>query len=312
MKNLIIGGKGYVGSRLVNELTGSIDTVDLEIFQTQKNKINNIKIDYNFLSNDFLKNYDNIILLAGHSSVRMCDSPPRCSFNNNVRNFVSLLSKLNNNQTLIYASSGSVYGNCEQPMVTESYALNKPYNMYDLTKQMIDTYSSLIQADARVFGLRFGTINGYSPVLRDDVMINAMVSNFWKNNKVILYNLDIKRSILGINDLIRVVKKILESNKPQGGIYNIASFTKTASEIANRVSSLLNCELETLYPERLDQKINEKLVSNKYNFALSCDKFCDEFNFSFEEDIDSIVDSLLKNKKNMIFTNRNEPYNYEI
>ena len=312
MKHLIIGGKGYIGSRLTNELQGAIDSIDLELYPSKETQIRNIRMDYNLLSKDFIKNYDNIILLAGHSSVRMCDAPSQCVFNNNVRNFVSLLSKLNDNQTFIYASSASVYGNCKQPIATESYKFDEPYNMYDLTKQMIDTYFSISKPKARVFGLRFGTVNGYSPVLRDDVMINAMVSSAWKNNKVLLFNPDIKRSILGIGDLVRGVKTIIESNKSEGGIYNLSSFTHTSGEIASKVSSLLNCPLETIIPEEVNKTINEKLVSSKYDFALSCDKFINDFNFSFEETIDTIVDSLVTNKDNMIFTNRNSTYNYEM
>lgn len=311
MKNLIIGGKGYIGSRLTQELDGIIDTVDLEIYPTVKNKITNLLTDYNLLSVDFLKDYDNIILLAGHSSVRMCDAPPHCSFNNNVRNFVSLLSKLNDDQTLIYASSASVYGDCKQPMVDELYKFDKPYNMYDLSKQMIDTYYTSLKSNTRIFGLRFGTVNGYSPVLRDDIMINSMVASAWKNNKIVLFNSDVRRSILGMNDLVKAIQAILKSNKSHGEIYNLSSFSYRAKEIADKVSFLLDCPIETLVTEKIDQTINEKLISSKYNFALSCNKFCNDFNFSFKEDVDSIVHSLVKNKNNMVFTNRNTAYNYE-
>lgn len=311
MKTLILGGKGYIGCKLFEELTGTIHTVDMELFPTKETKIKNINIDYNLLNKDFIKIYSNIILLAGHSSVRMCDIDPHCAFNNNVRNFVSLLSKLDETQTLIYASSASVYGNCKESIVKENYNFEEPYNMYDLTKQMIDTYYKISKPKARVFGLRFGTVNGYSPVLRDDIMINAMVSSAWKSNKIVLFNSDTKRSILGMNDLTRAIKTILESNRSKGEIYNLASFTKTAGEIAKEVSSLLNCELETVVPEEFNKAMNEKLVSSKYNFALSCDKFSNDFNFSFKENINTIVEALVTNKNNMLLTNRNKPYKYE-
>jgi hypothetical protein len=58
-------------------------------------------------------------------------------------------------------------------------------------------------------------------------------------------------------------------------------------------------------------KLNEKLVSNKYNFALSCDKFISNFNFVFNETPDMIIENILKNKNNMIYTNRNTSFLYK-
>lgn len=311
-KTLIIGGKGYIGSKLCEFLNEDVSTVDMELFNSCENKIKNYKIDYNKLDKQFLSKFNNIILLAGHSSVRMCDLYPISIFNNNVRNFSNLLNKLNENQTLIYAGSGSVYGNCRQEWATEDYRFDEPYNMYDLTKQMIDTYYVTSKPKARVFGLRFGTVNGYSSTLRNDIMLNAMVSTVWKTNKVLLFNSETKRSILGINDLSRAIQIIMQSNN-NGGIYNLCSFTKTSGEMANAVANKLNCSLEIVDPEKINKedKLNEKLISSKYDFGLSCDKFVKDFSFTFKEDINSIIESLLQNKDKMILTNRNVSYDYE-
>lgn len=312
-KILIIGGKGYIGSRLIEDFFDyyDIESVDLEHFSSFNSKIVNHKVDYFHLEKEFLQKFENIILLAGHSSVRMCDGHSTGVFNNNVRNFVSLLSKLNENQTLMYASSASVYGNCTVPFVNEDYELQKPYNMYDLTKQMIDNYCLTTKQKARIFGLRFGTVNGYSPALRDDVMINAMTSNAWKTNKVILFNPATRRSILGITDLVLAIKTIINSNVSIGGIYNLSSFTSTSGEIAETVAKKLNCELESVTAEKSVQPLNEKLVSSKYDFGLSCEKFIKKFNFTFKQTINSIVDELVENKEKMIISNRNLAYNYE-
>lgn len=309
-KTLIIGGKGYIGSKLIEDLSHfyELECIDSCLFNSNFINIKNYNIDYNLVDEKFLEKYNNIILLAGHSSVRMCDAPSYCVFNNNVRNFVSLIAKLNSNHTLLYASSASVYGDCKINEVTEDYKFDKPYNMYDLSKQMIDVYSNLSKAKCRIFGLRFGTVNGYSPVLRNDVMINAMVHNIWTNNKILLFNPDVKRSILGINDLVYAIKAILDS-KNSGDIYNLCSFTKTAKEIAVELSKIFNCEIDTILHEK-SININEKLLTNKYNFSMSCKKFITDFNFSFRENINTIVDGLINNKNNMIFTDRNQPYIY--
>jgi nucleoside-diphosphate-sugar epimerase len=267
---------------------------------------------YNKLTSIFLQKFTDIILLAGHSSVRMCDNYPHAVFNNNVRNFVNLIHKLNSNQTLIYASSASVYGNCLEQNVDENYTLGHPYNMYDLTKQMIDHYYLTCKPASRIFGLRFGTVNGYSPILRTDVMLNAMTTTAWEKDKILLFNENTKRSILGTNDMVAAIRTLIFSNKSDGGIYNIASFTKTSGQMAEIVSKKINCPIEKILPNtQSDFKLNEKLISNKYDFSLSCDKFVKDFNFTFNESIDTILDGLIQNKHKMIFTDRNKSYNYD-
>lgn len=309
-KVLIIGGNGYVGSRLCENLEYDIMSVDLNLFITN-NSLKNIQTDFNKLDKDFINKFNTIILLAGHSSVRMCDEYPTSVFNNNVRNFVSLLEKISENQTLIYASSGSVYGDCKFPIADENISLDAPHNMYDLTKQMIDTYYLTSAKKGRIFGLRLGTINGYSPTLRNDVMMNSMCSSAWQKNEILLFNPNTKRSIIGTTDLLRAIQTIIASNNANGGIYNLSSFTKTSGEMAKIVSNATNSPINLVNPEEYNkEKINEKLISSKYNYELSSKKFSIDFNFTFNETPESIITDLIENKNKMIFTNRNSVYNY--
>ena len=172
-KVLIIGGCGYIGSRLfqyLSEKKYSVDTVDTEWFGNFVNP-KNIKCNYNTLSKKFLNSYGVIILLAGHSSVQMCKDNMFASFKNNVNNFINLLSKLSD-QLFIYASSSSVYGNTKNISAKEDYERYIPTNYYDLTKKTIDYYAHLSKIS--YYGLRLGTVNGFSPNLRVDLMINKM------------------------------------------------------------------------------------------------------------------------------------------
>lgn len=281
-KILIIGGCGYIGSRLYEYLTSkefSIDTLDLEWFGNYINP-HNIKKDYSFLTEAFLSKYKTLILLAGHSSVAMCQKNMKKAFKNNVQNFIDLLDKINE-QALIYASSSSIYGNTGNKKAKEKFNTYIPKNYYDLNKQEIDYYATL--SKVKYVGLRLGTVNGFSPNLRSDLMINKMYSDGIKNGSIKISNTSYYRPILGINDLCRAMEKII--NKPEKGIYNLASFNYTIGAIGQEVS------------KRMAITLKKGEDSPSYNFAIDTSKFQKTYNFKFTDSIDTIISSLKRNWK---------------
>lgn len=295
MKTLIIGGTGYIGSALYDYFDGKenhkIDSVDLEWFyNTPNNKI----IDFNDIQ-DYSK-YDNVILLAGHSSVAMCQNDMISSFNNNVRNFVNILSRLNK-QKFIYASSSSVYGDTGNCPAAESWDRFRPKSYYDLTKQEIDYYASL--SNIEYYGLRFGTVNGSSPHYRNDIMINKMFYSGMSDRQIEIFNSHISRPILGINDLCRAIEKILLSKKDNRGIYNLASFNMTVGNIAYNVKQCLSDDISIIDRGNIPA----------YNFSVDCSKFENTFDFEFKDTISSIIESFF-HKTPKIGTNRNKKVSY--
>lgn len=316
IKILLIGGAGYIGSRLCEDLCETYHITCLDFFKYSKPNLKSIDIvntDYFNISKDYLSKFDAIILLAGHSSVRMCDGNSSGIMQNNVFNFIKLIDMIED-QVFIYASSGSVYGDCKYDIASEEIPYDLPYNMYDMSKQTIDSYAIATKAfDKKIYGLRFGTVNGYSKIFRNDVMLNAMSTSAINDKKVNVFSANTKRSILGINDLIKGIVSILECKRKTGGIYNMASFTKTSGEMGNHVANYFNVSLNLITENQLIQKnLNEKLTTSKYNFALNTDKFCKDFNFTFKENIDSILNEIKSKWETMIPTNRNEKFNYEI
>jgi len=296
-KILLIGSEGYIGSSIKSK--NDCDCVDLSL-----------GLDYHSLTINELEKYNIIILLAGHSSVASCAGNRFSALKNNVDNFSSLLEKLEKTQKrirLIYASSSSVYGKTGNGIVTEDFSDFVPHNTYDITKHFIDIIAN--DSDVEYYGLRFGTVCGYSPVLRTDVMINSMVNSAKENNFIKLYSKEVNRPILGINDLNRCIKSIIEDNEDKRGIYNLASFNSTAGQIANTVSAI--CNVPIIESETPTMITNAKEQTATYDFSISSKKFSDSYKFEFVDTIESITKSLLSNWESMNKVNRFTKLVYE-
>lgn len=291
-KILIIGERGYIASELSIFLNKEFD-VDL---------IGSKSNDYNLLSKTQLDSYNYIILLAGHSSVQMCDGPLRGVWNNNVRNFKNLVDKLSDDQKLIYASSGSVYGSTNVDQLHSENSINYSYiNNYDLSKISLDLLAeNCINQGKNIIGLRFGTVNGGSPNLRIDLMINAMVHSAMSNDYITVMNKHVKRPVLGLKDLCRAMKQIIVSDFVPG-IYNLASINLNVDQISKTVRDILKV------------KIIDNGYSPTYDFAIKIDKFCNSYNFKFLETTESITESVIECLKSnkTVLVKRNTYFDYQ-
>jgi len=267
---LVIGGKGYIGSKISKDLSNEHDVRIMDLCWFDEPESNTIVSDFGMMDKSFYSQFDSVILLAGHSSVKMCEGNINYPYDNNVRNFINLFSNLSSNQQVIYASSSSVYGNAGENKVDENYHDFIPHNHYDITKHVIDLYAP--KFDVQYYGLRFGTVNGFSSNMRKDVMINSMVYNALTDG-------------------------------------DLASFNKTAEEIAYGVSSVVNVPVKEYMSDPFSIK-NSKLETKSYNFSIDSTKFCENFNFKFTDTIETITDGILQNFNNINFTDRSNIQEY--
>lgn len=297
-KLLLLGGGGYIGSKFYSlyNTNYNIKSIDLELFNTDSYSVN---INYDKLTN--INDYDIIICFAGHSSVAMCEYSPQRSWINNVEYFKNLCNKINNHQLLIYMSTASVYGNSDKIAKEDSSINLNPIQNYDLQKIIIDIIANkYISEGKNIIGLRLGTVNGSSPHTRKELMLNSMVSNALENNVITIKNLNMKRSILSIDDLMRALETIILSNSPIYGQYNLCSFTMNVKELADSVSKLCNA------------KIHEQPSDNIfYSFEMAVDKFCTNFNFVFRETTESIINSLIDNHKHTTYSVRDNDAKFQ-
>jgi UDP-glucose 4-epimerase len=280
-KVLILGGNGYIGSRLRQVLREHHFVKSNDICWFAHDETSDRR-DYQKYTREELAEFEVIIVLAGHSSVPSCIGDLPGPWLNNVTNFTDLLAKTDD-QLIIYASSASVYGNSkpgEHHKETNTHFT--PVNNYDVTKYALDQQATIANLRGRrVIGLRFGTVNGWAPNLRVDVMINSMYHSVQSGKGIQVSNSHISRAILGIEDLCCAVKSCIE--QPVPGIYNLASFNATVGEIAQAVKLKLGIDI-----------VDRGTTANAYDFALDTELFEQTFNFTFTETPATIVDSLLE------------------
>ena len=280
-KVLILGGAGYIGTRLREVLRERhfVKTNDICWFNHDETSD---RRDYHKLTKKELAEVEVVIVLAGHSSVPSCLGALYSPWLNNVTNFTDLLDKLDD-QLVIYASSASVYGNSapgERHKETNTHFT--PVNNYDVTKYALDQQATIANLTGkRVIGLRFGTVNGYSANLRVDVMINSMYHSVQNGRGIQVSNSHISRAMLGIEDLCCAVERCIE--QPVLGIYNLSSFNATVGEIAEAVSRKLGAEI-----------VDNGNTANAYDFALDTTLFEQTFDFTFKETPDTILNGLIE------------------
>ena len=282
---LLIGANGYVGSNVYKTLIAlgaSVTPVD-NFSRNDLDKKPNSDIlitSYQNLKPAFLDRFTDCLWLAGHSSVAMSLRDEHGALRNNLYDLIAFSNLFRGR--LIYASSGSVYSRENAEVSSELSTLNVPTNIYDYTKVSFDNY--IKATGKKAIGLRFGTVNGGSARIRKELMINSMALKAMEDGSLWYSNESAARSILFIDDLVRALIAILESDI-DGGIFNLASFNMTIGQIASEVARATNCE------------IKRKPDTPTYNFMMNTEHFEKTFNFAFDGNIEKIIQSILSDHR---------------
>lgn len=278
MRVLLIGGWGYLGSHLEASLRAcghETFVVDCGWFTAGSGPGH--QEDYRNLSAACLADYEAVILTAAHSSVPMCESDPYGAYRNNVHNFVELLARLGT-QKFLYASSSCVYVQTGATPAEEPQAALQPCDHLTLTKSIIDLYAQ--KSAVETYGLRLGSVSGFAPNLRTDLMINGMVQSAREQGQVVVSNAHCHRPMLGMADFGRAVQAIL-AGPDRRGLYNLASFNAPIGQIAERVAA------------HMDVPLQRNPDTFTYDFSIATGKFTQAYDFVFTETVESIVDGLL-------------------
>jgi len=297
MKILIAGGAGYIGSALIPKLIArgyKVDVVDLLWFGNQlPSEVKVINKDIFDLHESDLDGYDQVIFLAGLSNDPMAEHSPGMNFIHNAAApaYLAYLAKKVKVNRFIYAGSCSVYGYTVNELYDESSPAvsNYPYGISKLQGE-----KAVMQMTEKGFSticFRQGTVSGYSPRMRLDLIVNTMFKSAIEKKEIIVNNPSIWRPILSIEDACNAYIRGIEASEDISGIFNIASGNYTVGETADLVKNAVE----------LKQKMRIKLTIHHHhdyrNYKVNIEKAINVLSFKPKHDVDSIVEDLINNRE---------------
>jgi nucleoside-diphosphate-sugar epimerase len=295
VKLLIAGGGGYIGSVLIPKLLNrgyKVDVVDLFWFGNHlPSQTGILKKDIFQLSVEDLEPYDQVMFLAGLSNDPMAEYSPSKNFvfNAAAPAYLAYIAKIAKVKRFIYASSCSVYGYTENELFDETRPVSSSYP-YGISKLQGEQAAMQLASDSfSVISLRKGTVSGYSPRMRFDLIINTMFKSAMKNRVITVNNPSIWRPILAIEDAATAYIRAVEANPSISGIFNIASGNYTVGEIGDLVKEAVE--------EKRSIRVNLciKHLEDFRNYKVSTQKASNVLSFHPTADVKSIVVSLIDN-----------------
>ena len=262
---IVTGAAGFIGYHFIKKLLDEnfivlgIDNLnDYYDVELKKLRLEKLKFYKNFsfhsidicnlldLNKIFKNNPKSIVVhLAAQAGVRLSETAPHIYINSNINGFFNILevTKKNNHEKLIFASSSSVYGDSKNPFCENDIKL-VPKSLYGLTKLSNEFFAksfSLLNGIPSV-GLRFFSV--YGPWGRPDMAYYKFSEKIMTGQPILLFNKGKnKRDMTYIDDIVE-------------GVY-FASL----KEIEKNDSLVLN--LGNTVPIETNQLVKE--IENHYN-----------------------------------------------
>ncbi len=242
MRVYITAVAGYIGTYLLQYLHErggyQISGCDIRSFPPLMPKLEGVQfalLDCTRLRKEDLEGYDAVIHLAAVSSHADANANPRLTQRLNVWGTANLakVAREAGVKCFIFPSTSAVY---QQPLGHEGFPNEEievqPVDLYSHTKlQAEEKIQALSSENFRVVILRFGTVYGYSPRMRWDILVNIFTKQAMLEGVLTLYDGgEAYRPLVFIADVARSYEWAL--NTPIQGVFNISEGDYTVKQVA--------------------------------------------------------------------------------
>jgi len=300
-KVLLIGGAGYVGTRLVDYLVREkyeVTILDLFIYQNniaQSEYISFIKADIrdNLKIRSVIKNFDIVIHLACISNDPSFDLNPELSKSINYSCFEPLVKicKDNGVKKFLFASSSSVYGIKDYDGVIEDAKL-EPLTDYSKYKVMCEEILQKYKSKEFVCAiLRPATVCGFSRRQRFDLVVNILTNLAFNKKEITVFGGDQLRPNININDMCRSYLHLInaDENLINGEVFNVGFENQSVLKLAETVKKTLKFDVvikRTSTDDNRSYHVSSEKIKKKLNFHNK---------FTIEDAIKELADAFEKN-----------------
>lgn len=257
MKILIIGGAGYVGSVLAEELLErgySVKIYDRFYFGSTglrgvSDRVEVVRGDMRTLPAEVLENIGAVVNLGGLSNDPTAEYNPKANYEMNTlaTKLSAELCKAAGVKRYILASSCSIYDvgvkEEEKDIVIDETTPVAPKAAYSSSK--FEAERILLGLKDKSFSpviLRKGTIYGFSPRMRFDLVVNTFVKDALSKGQVTpYYGGEMWRPLVDVRDAAKAYIACIEADDAtvSGEIFNVVYRNFRISEVALRVRSAL-------------------------------------------------------------------------
>ena len=281
-KNILItGGAGYIGSVLVDSAPKHwrITVLDNCLMGNSNinfsRKVNIIKKDIrnDSIIEDLVKKSDVVIHLAGIVGVLSFNRNPKAAITINqdaTEKIVSAVKKYN--KKLVFMSTCSVYG-FNTKICTEETIPNE-VDDYSVTKNNSEQYIQQNLENYIIF--RLGTVYGWSPRMRFDLVINIIIEKVLWNEAVEIFGGTQWRPFVHVKDAANALVLGAETTI-KGEIFNLVAENHQILEIVKQITD--NFEIVTDTKDSRSYHVDNEKIKNQLKWVpeMTIDKTIQEF-----------------------------------
>ncbi|MCA6073535.1 NAD-dependent epimerase/dehydratase family protein [Fulvivirga sedimenti] len=306
MNVLLIGGAGYIGTALLEELTARKDVSKVIIYDNLSRSNYNLFLDgkkegsdkVKFMRGELLdsrqlskvlKGIDVVYHLAAKVTTPFANTDPHFYEQVNHWGTAELVYAIEESDVkkVIYVSSTAVYGATSDAV--DEKTIPNPRTFYGISKYRGEEHVKRLENSRETFILRCGNVYGYNRSMRFDAVINKFVfeANF---NRQIQIHGDGKqhRAFVHIRNVACALARILDNNL-ETGTYNLVDRNVGVLDIVDELKMLIP-DLEFIFINQHLKLRQLKVSTNKHlkerlglktdmSFTEELREFLDHFSF---------------------------------
>ena len=323
-KVLVVGGAGYVGCVLVEELLAkgySVRVFDRLFFGRDPargflDRVELVEEDMREFEESHARDCGAVINIGGLSNDPTAEFDPKANeeMNTHASIRVAEAARRAGASRLIFASTASIYdrgvGEEERDVLLDEDAAVEPRAAYATSKLLAEREILAMAGDSFApVSFRQGTVFGFSPRMRYDLVVNTFVKDALSTGRMtVFYGGSMWRPLIDVKDVARAYVTALESDAGEirGQIFNLAAENFRISELGLRVCRALS---EVGIDAHLDVDYSYRMVRS---YRISSQKAERALGFRPRVTVEESVKHMVREIRGRGFTDFSHPRYYNI